>query len=142
MPLGIRIRPTHKGETYNQVWTLHVELAKYITNKLMRSQLEVAFDTEKIRDLCLNSTIADAEMGAARSATLKALVADLRAARTLSDLPLAPLLGSTGEYKISHGSSVSVVFVNNHVRGRDASKSTSNSSHVKRIRIVRIITYD
>lgn len=49
--------------------------------------MELAFATQSLRDLCEQQPLAEQELGIAKARVLIALVADLKAASTVSDLP-------------------------------------------------------
>jgi hypothetical protein len=58
--------------------------------------MEIAFRTKALRTLCLGAPLIDARFGPECGATLRRLLADLRAAVCLGDVPLLVLKPSGG----------------------------------------------
>lgn len=104
------------------------------------ARVQIAWDSEELREICEVSSAADAALGQAVAAQLRARLADLAAADSPLDLLAGgPELidGDSPSVRIRLASHVLLVIVSNH-RPSHGNANATDWSRVRRIRIVSI----
>ena len=103
--------------------------------------MQIAFETEAIRETCLKADVAQAKFGNVSAKSLFSAIADIRAASTAIDLFLAE---ETEDENGSHKLQVKfqgggqLTLVSNHNRHNGPNAVRVNWSQVTRIRILEI----
>lgn len=107
--------------------------------------MEVAFQTERLRNICLNLQAAEETLGNELARVLRRIIADLRAADVLAD---APLLVSNSDSANEEWGDVmqihedlTVKFVSNHQKKGYSAFSKDGRPQIRRIKIVEIVTH-
>ena len=108
-------------------------------------QLELAFETKSLRNLCENQSEARQKLGLTVAGKLKRRLADLRAAECVTEMVagrIRELKGySSSRIAVELGKSTVVVFVANHVKTPMLTSGDVDWARVRRIRILSIGDY-
>lgn len=102
--------------------------------------LQLAFATKALRDLCEHAAKAEAAYGSEVAATIRARVADLRAAVRISDVPVGrpvEIPEEPGTMSLSLRDGLRLVFRSNHNRTPETAGRV-DWSRVTRIQLLRI----
>ncbi|KCZ62156.1 hypothetical protein L53_13010 [Hyphomonas sp. L-53-1-40] len=117
-----------------------VFVASTILDDIGVFELELAWETEELRNICEHSSAAEAALGPLVITDFKARLADMRAAITVDDLFFGEQAqatnGSPAVIRIMLQPTGSIVFSSNHSRDKDV--AGVDWSQVKRIRIMEI----
>jgi hypothetical protein len=102
--------------------------------------LDLAFDTQLLRNLCESDQKAKQKLGRAVAEQLKRRVADLRAANTIDDLVASSpyALDGSASLAVELSDGWRVVFAANHTKVPVVGSGAIDWSAVNRIRIVAI----
>lgn len=104
--------------------------------------MEIAFQTEEIRDICEHASVAEDILGSELANSLRARLADIRAATTMQDLMLfqseSPTQGRTPKMAIQVSKTCEIFLVSNHRSHNGKAADEIDFSEVKRVRIIEI----
>lgn len=104
--------------------------------------LEIAFDSRELRSICESEAEARRELGQDLSAALQRRLADLRASRTLDDLPVGPPREvedqDLGHISLELGHGGRLVFAPNNPTPPTTPEGKPDLSRISRIKILRI----
>jgi hypothetical protein len=100
--------------------------------------LELAFATKAIRHVCESDLKAMRDLGIPVAARLRARVADLRAADTISDVPVATQPASDSTVEIDLGDGFKMLVGANHPVPPVLKSGATDWSQIRRIKILRI----
>lgn len=104
--------------------------------------MELAFDSQSLRSICEKSNIATRKLGPIVAELLKHRLADLRAARYISDLLAgAPHVLERGNHQVatvSLGDRYRLIFSANHPKNPVTEQGLVDWSRVSRIKILKI----
>ncbi|MEQ3629358.1 MAG: hypothetical protein ABNH49_11940 [Hyphomonas sp.] len=107
--------------------------------------MQIAFETEELRDLCLKADVAEARVGAAHTASLFAALADIRAAATAIELFMGEFIEASENVppmiRIAIGSYGKLLLVSNQVRHNGPNAEGVDWSQVKRVRIMEVVPH-
>lgn len=110
----------------------------------MDPELEIAFHTEELRDICVDEAIADQILGASVGAALRNRLGDIRAADSVLELtaghPQPGRLDGQDCYHLALVDGAYLTFVSNHVEPRRCPDETTDWSRVRYVRLVRVGT--
>lgn len=102
----------------------------------------LSFETEFLRDLCLNGSAAEQQFSSGVVDSLFAVIADIRAAEFASDLFLGEFVeGDEAELSfilLGFGDFGVVKLVSNHRRHNEPARERVDWSQVRRIRIMEV----
>lgn len=100
--------------------------------------MDVAFETLELRELCENYSAAVSKLGPENAAMLRARLADLKAAESVSELHFCAegQLGQGASQRMEIAAGLSLDFVSNH--RHHVGQSSVDWSCVRRVRIVSI----
>lgn len=101
----------------------------------------VAFQTESLRRVCENESVASEKLGTVVAAHLRERLADIRAATTVSDLPVGNprIRGACSELLlIDLGPDSYMTWISGHVTPRTKQDGTIDWSQTTRIRLLEI----
>lgn len=101
----------------------------------------MSFDSLDLRALCEDENMALQQLGIEISSKLKDRIADINAARVVSELLAGdpkPLKNDPGCYKINIGNSHQLIFCCNHVKAPLNNKKGINWQEVSRIKLLEI----
>lgn len=101
----------------------------------------VAFQTEKLRRICEDDTVATAQLGAPVAAALRERLADVRAASTIDELLVGRprLSGQKGELlTLDLGTDAKSVWTVNHVPQRMNEDGLVDWTRTTRVRLIKI----
>jgi hypothetical protein len=100
--------------------------------------LELAFETKPLREICESEHRAKQELGAKVAEQLKRRLADLRAALSIDELPVAKPRKASGTCIFDLPEGYQLIVAPNHPRNPILSSGAVNWAEVTRIRIIRI----
>lgn len=104
--------------------------------------LEISFDTEQLRDLCEDESLAAHALGPDCAEVLKRRLADLRAANSIFDILVGqPQAGEYMEmecYRIRLINGKCLTILSNHTPPRTNAAGTTDWEWVRRIRVVSL----
>ena len=101
--------------------------------------MEFAFISRRLRELCEDDHKAEKEFGKAVTETLKARLADLRAAEGVQDLVTGnPRVIANDDFCMDLSNGYHLVFRANHVNNPTAKSGLVNWPKVRRIKIMKI----
>lgn len=104
--------------------------------------LEISFDTECLRDLCIDGALAEQALGVAAADALRNRLDDIRAADCVFDLlaghPVAGTHNGAACYQVSLGDGARLVFVPNHNTPRIDAQGDVDWARVRRVRIMAV----
>jgi hypothetical protein len=104
--------------------------------------LELAFETKLLREICESEQKARQELGIKVAEALKRRLADLRAATSVEDLPVAKPRKNSGTCVVDLPQGYRLVFVPNHTKNPMLKPRTVDWARVGRIKILRIENTD
>lgn len=108
--------------------------------------LNIAFETEALRHLCLDYHVAVSHFGEELSLSFFAALADVRAAHSASDLFLGEFMDGTSDHppmiRIGFGLTGIIDAVSNHPHHNTSVPERVDWSQVRRVRIVRVLSND
>lgn len=104
--------------------------------------MDIQFDTEEIRTLCLNQSVAERRFGKEEAEQLRNRIADLRATETILELPVgltSEIGGENGRVRfVTVGSGRELVMTANNKQVPVAEDGNVNWLMVDRIKILKI----
>jgi hypothetical protein len=103
-------------------------------------ELELAFATKPLRELCESEVKAKQKLGAKIAAVLKHRLADLRAADSIEDLPIGKPRKVSGAYALESSDCIQVTFLPNQAHIQLLKSGAIDWSKVTRIKITGIET--
>jgi hypothetical protein len=98
----------------------------------------LAFETKPLREVCRNEAEAKAKLGAAAATELKRVLADLRAANSIEDLPVGKFEKLTDSCLFQLDEKMGLLVVSNHVKKPLLPNGQTNWAAVQRIKITQI----
>ena len=99
--------------------------------------LEIAFETQRIRRICLDEEVAEKRLGSDLAASLIKRIADLRASDTILDVIAGnPREIGNGKYGISLTGGWTLILLANHVPQRTLESGKIDWSKTKRVKIL------
>lgn len=101
-------------------------------------RLQLAFETQDLRDTCKSEEKAKDQLGAPLAERLQQCLADLRAAETIEDLPLVDHHRADGTCVLSLSEKARVIVRHNHTNAPQTEAGTIDWSRVRRIRVMEI----
>jgi len=106
------------------------------------TDLEIAFHTEELRDICIDESIADQRLGASVGAALRNRLGDLRAADSVLELvaghPHAGQFQGQDCYRLALVNGSWLTFVPNHLEPRRSAGETTDWARVRYVRVVHV----
>jgi hypothetical protein len=106
--------------------------------------LEISFHTERLKDVCIDSALADQTLGAAAAEALRNRLDDIRAADSVYDLlagqPAAGVHNGVECYRVSLVNGARLVFVPSHNVSRINAQGAVDWTRVRRVRIMAVET--
>jgi hypothetical protein len=102
--------------------------------------LELAFETKALRDICGSEKKAKQELGAVVAAHLKRRLADLQAAKTIDELPVAKPKKNSKNYVIALSSDYQLVATVGHADAPTLPSGKVDWANVTRLKLLRIET--
>jgi hypothetical protein len=103
-------------------------------------ELELAFATKPLRELCESEAKAKERLGAKIAAVLKHRLADFRAAESVDELPIGKPRKEADAYVLEFTNGVNVTFRPNHSENPVLKSGAIDWSKVTRIKIMGIET--
>jgi hypothetical protein len=103
-------------------------------------ELELAFATKPLRELCESEAKAKEKLGAKIAAVLKHRLADLRAADTVGELPIGKPRKEASAYVLDFTHGIQIAFCPNHSENPLLKSGAIDWSKVARIKIMGIET--
>ena len=100
--------------------------------------MRLAFDTENLRSLCEDKQKAMKVLGKNSAIIFFRRLADLKAAKTVSDLIIGNPQLIDNNYFLSFGENCQIVFCSNHSTGHKDTEGNINWSKVTRIKITGV----
>lgn len=106
--------------------------------------LEISFHTEGLKDVCIDSALADQTLGPAVAEVLRNRLVDIRAADSVYDLlaghPAAGMHDGVECYRVNLVDGVCLIFVPSHNTPRIDAQGDVDWAKVRRVRIVAVGT--
>lgn len=106
------------------------------------TELEIAFHTGELREICIDESIADRRLGASIGAALRNRLGDLRAADSVFELaaghPHAGQFDGQDCYRLALVNGAWLTFVPNHVEPRRSADETTDWARVRYVRVVHV----
>ena len=104
--------------------------------------MEISFDTEDLRNLCIDGALADQSLGLAAAESLRKRLEDIRAADCVLDLlagqPTAGTISGEACYCINLADGVRLTIVPSHNRPRLNGNGAADWPRVRRVRVVAV----
>lgn len=100
--------------------------------------LELSFDAKPLRDICESEETAKRKLGPAVARELKRCLADLRAAASIEDLPMANMQKGEDSCVFDLASSCRLVVIPSHIKNPLLESGVIDWATVRRIKVVRI----
>ena len=106
--------------------------------------LEISFNTEGLKDVCIDGALADQTLGPAAAEALRNRLADIRAADNVYDLlagqPAAGMHDGAECFRVNLVADACLIFVPSHNKSRVDAQGAVDWARVRRVRIVAVGT--
>lgn len=102
--------------------------------------LELAFDTKALRNICESEKRAKQELGAEVAAQLKRRLADLQAAKSIDELPVAKPVKNSNNCVVNLSSGYRLIATVGHAEIPTLSSGKVDWSNVGRLKLLKIET--
>ena len=99
--------------------------------------LELAFETKFLRDLCEDHSLAEAKLGVAVARSLRRRLADLRAAKSVFDLPFG-VSTSKAHCTIALAGATQLKLAPNHLKNPRLPSGEMDWTQVGRLKVIEI----